>query len=110
MVTIHNLEGLTFDEVNESIDKGAKFVVFEYCISIIILTFTIKTDIHYIKPNESTFKFSFAASLVSLLLGWWGIPWGPIRTINTLSTNFSGGRDITYDVFDTIDLEKHIGF
>ena len=27
------------------------------------------------------------ALLKSLLLGWWGIPWGPIRTIESVFTN-----------------------
>ena len=108
MTKIHNLEGLTFDQINREIDEGAKFVVFEYCISVIVMTFKTSTDIHYIRPNENTLKYSFGSSLVSLLLGWWGIPWGPIRTISTLSTNLSGGKDITYDVFDSVDLEHYI--
>ena len=108
MPKIHNLEGLTVDLINREIDEGAKFIVFEYCISLVVITFKVNTDIHYIRPNENTFKYSFAASLVSLLLGWWGIPWGPIRTISTLSTNFSGGKDVTFDVFDQFNLEHYI--
>lgn len=37
-------------------------------------------------------------TLLSLLFGWWGIPWGPIYTIGALITNFSGGRDVTQEV------------
>ena len=32
------------------------------------------------------------------VLGWWGIPWGPIWTISTIVTNLRGGRDVTNDV------------
>jgi hypothetical protein len=27
--------------------------------------------------------------------GWWGIPWGPIFTVQSLVVNFKGGKDIT---------------
>ena len=31
-------------------------------------------------------------SLITLLLGWWGIPWGPIRTVQALYINLRGGQ------------------
>jgi hypothetical protein len=34
-------------------------------------------------------------SLGSLLLGWWGLPWGPIRTVQALVVNFNGGESVT---------------
>jgi hypothetical protein len=33
--------------------------------------------------------------LLSLLFGWWGLPWGPVRTIQALVVNFSGGLNVT---------------
>jgi hypothetical protein len=38
-------------------------------------------------------------SLVSLLLGWWGVPWGLIWTPMTIFTNLSGGQDVTDEVW-----------
>ncbi|MEI6986770.1 MAG: J domain-containing protein [Rhodospirillaceae bacterium] len=32
------------------------------------------------------------ASAVTLLLGWWGLPWGPVWTIKALWSNMLGGR------------------
>ena len=37
-------------------------------------------------------------SLLSLFLGWWGFPFGPIFTIWALVVNFGGGRDVTHEV------------
>ena len=34
-------------------------------------------------------------TLISLLAGWWGIPWGPIWTVMTVVQNFAGGKDLT---------------
>ncbi len=28
---------------------------------------------------------------LTFLLGWWGIPWGPIRSVQAMITNFKGG-------------------
>jgi ATP-dependent phosphoenolpyruvate carboxykinase len=32
------------------------------------------------------------------LLGWWGIPWGPIYTIAAVVTNIRGGKDVTAEI------------
>jgi len=37
-------------------------------------------------------------TLLSLVLGWWGIPWGPIYTVQSLWVNAQGGRDVTREV------------
>jgi hypothetical protein len=73
-------------------------VVFQYCGSIVVLSFKRASDIHFVKGDESTFRKGAGFSCISLLLGWWGIPWGPIWTISTLITNCRGGRDMTSEV------------
>ena len=103
---IHNIDGLTEEEICREIDEGAKFVIFEYCISIIIMSFKNGGDIHFVRKNESTLKYSVAPSLVSLFLGWWGIPWGPIYTIQTIFRNLSGGKDVTFEELETSVLKN----
>jgi hypothetical protein len=95
---IHNIENLTSAEINYELSNGAKFVIYEYCMSFLIVTVTRKSDIYFIKSDKSSLKHSLGFSLISLLLGWWGIPWGPINTIVSLSVNLSGGKDITKEV------------
>ena len=41
-------------------------------------------------------------TLISLLAGWWGIPWGPIYTITSLVTNLRGGKDVTQHVIASL--------
>jgi hypothetical protein len=31
-------------------------------------------------------------------MSWWGIPWGPIYTIQALATNLRGGKNVTHEV------------
>ena len=95
---INGIDGMTADELRLELQTGAKFVIFQYCISIIILTFRRNSDIYFVKPQESTLGKSISYTLATLLLGWWGIPWGPIYSIAALATNFSGGKDVTAEV------------
>jgi hypothetical protein len=34
-------------------------------------------------------------ALATLLLGWWGIPFGPVFTIRALYRNLAGGDEVT---------------
>lgn len=71
---IKNLNGLEGKEFQREISHGAKFVVYQYTISIIIMTFRQSSDIYFIKSNESRVMKGIWFTLLSLLLGWWGIP------------------------------------
>ncbi|MCL2335549.1 MAG: hypothetical protein FWC57_05740 [Endomicrobia bacterium] len=98
MAKIVNIEGMSVEEINLEVQMGAKFIVFEYCVSVIILTFRRGSDIYFIKPGKSAFKHGFPFTLITLFFGWWGIPWGPIHSIGALVTNFRGGKDITPEI------------
>jgi hypothetical protein len=75
MAAIKNTEGLSASDINRELSNGAKFVVFQYCVSIIVMTFKQGTDIYFIRPGESTIKNSIGFTLITLFFGWWGIPW-----------------------------------
>jgi hypothetical protein len=98
MAKIKNMDGLSIDEINNELKNGAKFVQFQYCISIIVMTFKRGSNIYFVGSGESTAKFSIGLTLLTLILGWWGIPWGPIYTIGSLFTNLTGGKNVTEDV------------
>ncbi len=102
MAGIKGMEGMTDYEVNYELANGAKFVVFEYCVSIIVMTFKRSSSIYFIKSGESTTKHSFIYTLLSLVVGWWGFPWGPIYTIGALITNLGGGKNVTTEVLQAI--------
>ncbi len=95
---IVGVEGLDRQQLAVELQRGAKFVIFQYCISIVILTFKRPSDIYFIRSGDSAVAKGLGFSFVSFLLGWWGIPWGPIYTIGSLVTNFRGGKDVTQAV------------
>jgi hypothetical protein len=103
---IKGIEKMGIDEVNFEIQRGAKFVLFQYCISILIITFKRPSDIYFIKSGESTLAKSLGFTLISLLFGWWGIPWGPIYTIASVVTNVRGGKNVTQEVITSINQQR----
>ena len=89
------IEGMTPDQLRFEIQRGARLVCYQYCISIVVMTFRRSSDIYFIPAGESAVSKGMQWSLLTFLLGWWGIPWGPIFSIQSLITNFKGGKDVT---------------
>ena len=95
---ITGIEGLSDAQIHAEVQQGAKFVIYQYCISIVILTFKRPSDIHFIRPGQSAVTPGLGFTLMSVLLGWWGIPWGPIYTVQSIWMNSTGGRDVTSQI------------
>lgn len=95
---IRGTEGLSADQLNFELQRGGRFVVFQYTISVIILTFRRSSDIYFIRAGEKPVEKSIPFTLLTLVAGWWGIPWGPIFTVQALVNNFRGGKNVTKEV------------
>ena len=102
---ILGIEGLTPDELRHQIDLGGRFVYYKYTISAIAITFRRSSNIYFVKPGESPVVKGLGWTALSLLLGWWGIPWGPIRSTMSLWTNLRGGEDVTDKVIGSLRLD-----
>ena len=100
---INGLENISPQQLSQEVMRGGKFVVFEYCISLLIITFKQPSSVHYIRPGEGTFGKSVTYTILTLLAGWWGFPWGPIYTIAALVTNLGGGKDVTWEIMNALD-------
>jgi|ERR1043165_3047747 hypothetical protein len=98
---IQNIEGLTIRDLQNEVDRGGKFVVFSYTISILVMTFKNPTDIYFVRADESALKHSWPYLLLTLVAGWWGIPWGPIYSLWSIGQAF-GGKDITLEVMNAL--------
>ncbi len=92
---IHGIEGLSKESIQTEVMRGGKFVIFQYCISVIILTFKKASDVYFIRAGESTFSKHILFTAISLFAGWWGFPWGPIYTISSVISNVRGGKNVT---------------
>lgn len=99
---IRGIEGMGAGEVDFEIERGARFVLFQYCISIIVLTFRRASDIYFLRQGESAVTKGLPFTLLSLVAGWWGIPWGPIFTLQAVVNNSRGGKDVTESVLNAL--------
>src|SRR5690349_15113676 len=101
---IIGLEGISGSELNSELQRGAKFVTYQYCVSLLVVTFKRFSDIYFVRAGQRDLGRAAGYMAISLVLGWWGIPWGPIYTVGSLITNLKGGKDVTQQV--VIGLNK----
>jgi hypothetical protein len=99
---IRGIEGMRQGELDFEIQRGAKFVLFQYCISVIVLTLRRPSDIYFVRQGEHTLVKGLPFTLLSLVAGWRGIPWGPIYTIQSVYNNSRGGKDVTQAVVNSL--------
>lgn len=95
---IKNIDGLTTKQLQDEISKGGRFIRYQYCISMLVITLRRPSAIYFVHHNKKSGIVGLKYSLISFFLGWWGLPWGPIYTIGSLSKNFTGGEDLTHQV------------
>ena len=111
MAAIKNLKDLTVEQVNSEVKRGGRFVMYQYTVSLIVVTLQRSSDIYFIPADEKTISKGLPFTMVSLVFGWWGFPWGPIRTISSITCNVSGGKDVTQEVMalmDSLDSGKRL--
>jgi hypothetical protein len=83
------------EEARQALAAGGRIIFYEYCISLGVITLRRPSRLYLVPPGKKGVARGIVYSLVSLFLGWWGIPWGFIYTPLTMLTNLSGGRDVT---------------
>jgi hypothetical protein len=98
---------LSTDDLAQELAAGGRFVFFEYCISLVIITLRRPSAIYYLRPGELGLVRGLPFCLISLALGWWGIPWGFIYTPLALINNLRGGCDVTEQVRTWL-AENHV--
>jgi hypothetical protein len=95
---IIGLEGLSHEELAQQLDRGAKFVMYLYCISALVLTFSRSTNVYFVRSDESRLVKGLSWTALSLAFGWWGFPFGLIFTPIAVGRNLLGGTDVTDEV------------
>jgi len=95
---IQGMEGMTTGQVQFELQRGAKFVFYYYCVSLLVITFRRPSSIYFLRAGENAVVKGLPWTLLTFVTGWWGIPWGPIYSIQSLVINFKGGKDVTAEV------------
>jgi hypothetical protein len=87
--------GLSPGEVLFEVERGARFVTFEYIISPLIITYIRRSPVHFLRPGQSAMAKGLPYALLSLAFGWWHLPSGLLRTPGAIRQALRGGKDIT---------------
>lgn len=95
-------DGHSPDSLRGEVARGAKFVIYSYNFSLLVVSFKQPSSIYFILPGENRVLKGLPFTLISLVFGWWGIPWGLIYTIQSLVQNLGGGKDVTEPVLASI--------
>ena len=99
---IKNIDGMSAENLQEETNKGGKFVYFPFTISFIVVSFKRTSGVYLVKENEKAIIKGLPFTILSLLFGWWGFPFGPKYTIESIHTNLRGGKDVTDEVMATV--------
>ncbi|MCS6849908.1 MAG: hypothetical protein NZ700_01920 [Gemmataceae bacterium] len=95
---IRGLERLPTAELERGLPAGGRFVVYEYCISLVCLSLRRPSAVYFVRNDLAAWLQGLPYALVTFLAGWWGIPWGLIYTPLALATDLTGGVDVTEEV------------
>lgn len=75
--------------------NGGRYVTYNYCFSLLVVSFRRKSKPRFVPFGQSRLVPGLGYTLLSLVAGWWGIPWGPIFTLEAVYKNLNGGNDVT---------------
>lgn len=89
-MTLENFKKLSPQMQQSLVDGGGRFLVFTYCYSYVVSTHRKPSKVFFVSANEPAIFSGFPYLLISLVCGWWGVPWGPIYTIQAIFNAFSG--------------------
>lgn len=101
-MNIHGIEGMDPEQLRHEVGRGGRFVIFQYVVSILVMTFRRPTDIYFVRGGASAAVKGLPWTALSLLVGWWGFPWGFIYTPMAVFKNLRGGTDVTASVLASL--------
>ena len=92
---IQPTRGMSPQEVEFEVSRGARFILYQYAFSVIIMSFKRNSPVVFVKAGESAVTKGLPWTLLTFLVGWWGFPWGFIYTPQVIYKNLQGGTDVT---------------
>lgn len=95
---IANVEGMSLAEVDSVLAGGGRFVIFQFALSLGLITYSRPSKLWLVRDDAEAERIARRYTIPTMLFGWWGLPFGPIRTVQALRINKGGGVDLTSDV------------
>jgi hypothetical protein len=94
------------EELRTRLEAGAKCVRFEWCFSLIFVTVRRQSPVYLTYSWQQRYLRGLWYSLLALLLGPWGVPWGLLWVPWAVWVNTTGGVDCTHEIITWLDSSR----
>ena len=98
LLSLRGSRPLFGEELRTRVEAGARCVRFEFCFSLLFVTVRRQSHVYLTHSWQQRYLCGLWYSVLSLLLGPWGIPWGLLWTLWAVWVNTTGGVDCTSEV------------
>jgi hypothetical protein len=68
------------------VSARSEVITFDLAFSVVVASFKIPSQM-FIVGQHRIWPWRIAYTGLSFLFGWWGIPWGPVYTVQALHAN-----------------------
>lgn len=103
LLSLRGFRPLFAEELRTRVAAGARCVRFEYCFSLLFVTVRRQSAVYLTHSWQQRYIRGLWYSLLALLLGPWGVPWGVLWTSWAVWVNTTGGADCTAAVLAELD-------
>ena len=103
---IHGTQGMDEAQIRHELQNGARCVAYGYCISILVMSFKRSSGLYLLRAGEADWGRRVGFSLLSLVAGPWGSPWGPIWTLSTTFSNLGGGGNVSAELLSALSAKE----
>lgn len=86
--------GETLDYLGSPINTETRLVRYRYSFSYVIATSTRSSGLCILGSRQAR-SCRILCILSTLFAGWWGIPWGPVKTIQSVFVDTASGGDLS---------------
>jgi hypothetical protein len=99
-IKLGNSDSYSFAQIQERNSGQGKFVTFQWNIPLpMFLPIKRLSNVYFIENEKQLTKYEKKYNLINYLIGWWGLPFGPIYLFKSVRLNNKGGIDVTDDVY-----------
>ncbi len=95
------------EELRTRLATGSRCVRFEFCFSLLFVTVRRQSPVYLTDSWQQRYVRGLWYSLLALVLGPWGAPWGLFLTPWAVWVNATGGADCTAEVLAWLDAHDN---